>query len=120
MYLVIRIDGVLYRANRLAWLWVTGEWPEEAVDHKDLDSTNTKWANLRAATGTQNQANGPIQKNNKSGQKGVYWHKGAKKWIARIVVRGRTHHLGCFDHLNDAAAAYATAAAEHFGEFARP
>src|SRR4051812_35075520 len=45
------IDRV-YRESRLAWAFMTGDWPPKGfdVEHKDEDGTNNKWANLRLAT----------------------------------------------------------------------
>ena len=56
-YREIEIDGVTYQAHRLAWLHVTGEWPDAEIDHRDLDRGNNSWENLRAATSSQNHAN---------------------------------------------------------------
>lgn len=52
----IRVFGRVYSRHRLAWFYMTGEWPEE-IDHRDLDPTNDRWTNLRIATRSQNLAN---------------------------------------------------------------
>ena len=43
-------------------------------------------------------------KNNKSGHKGVYWHKVAGKWVAKIKWKGDEHYGGLFVNLEDAVA----------------
>lgn len=45
-----------FGAHRLAYLYMEGYIPTK-VDHKDLDKSNNKWMNLRAATSVQNAAN---------------------------------------------------------------
>jgi hypothetical protein len=47
-YLWIEIDGVKHRADKLAVLMMTGEYPDEVV-HLDGDKTNNIGANLQAA-----------------------------------------------------------------------
>lgn len=118
-YLSIRIDGTIFRANRLAWLWMTGEWPIYNIDHADSDFSNDRWGNLRLATQSQNSANRRIASNNSSGIKGVSWYKKYGKWAAHIKKNGRREFLGYFENIEDASAAYATAAVKLFGEFAR-
>lgn len=115
----IRIDGVLYYAHRLAWLWVTGEWPLNQIDHRNGEKADNRISKLRLATNTQNQYNVGPQRNNKSGFKGVAWHKGARKWVASIQHSGRSTHLGVFDDPVDAYEAYRRAAAATQGDFAR-
>ena len=66
------------------------------------------------------QANTTLRSYNTSGRKGVCWNKGSGKWQAGIKVRGKSLHLGLFDDIDAAAAAYQQAAAHHFGQFARP
>lgn len=56
-YSKINIGGQLYYAHRLAWLYMTGKWPKEHVDHKDNVRANNKWKNLREATYSQNNKN---------------------------------------------------------------
>src|SRR5579859_863508 len=56
-YRVIKIDGTQYFAHRLAWLYMTGEWPDYEIDHKDTIKNNNIWLNLREADHQQNQFN---------------------------------------------------------------
>ena len=71
-YISIRINGLLYGAHRLSWVYMTGEWPDEEIDHKDTHILNNKWGNLRKATKLQNRQNMSFRKKqNTSGYKGV-------------------------------------------------
>jgi hypothetical protein len=45
----IEVDGEIYPADRLAFLYVTGEWPVGAIEHIDGDLANDAWSNLRLA-----------------------------------------------------------------------
>ena len=69
-YRIIKIDGTAYRANRLAWFYVIGEWPAAQIDHKATDRSNDKWDNLREATQSKNTANGKLRSTNTSGLQG--------------------------------------------------
>jgi len=109
-YVQITIDGNVYLAHRLAWFIMTGKWPENEVDHKDTIKNNNKWENLREADDSQNGANRNIYSNNKSGIKGVCWHKASNKWLAQIRKNKKCMHLGLFSDINDAAKAYEKAA----------
>lgn len=97
----------------------TGQWPDHEVDHRDLCRPNNRWANLRAATDQQQQANTSMQKNNSSGHRGVSWDKRKEKWRAVIKVNYRHFHLGYFETKAAAAGAYNARAIQEFGEFAR-
>lgn len=116
---VIRVDCRLYLAHRLAWLYMTGEWPKNEIDHIDVSRRNNRWANLREATRRQNQANTPKQSNNTSGFKGVSFQRGVNKYRARIKAHGKKMSLGCFDTAEEAHLAYRSAAERIWGEFAR-
>jgi hypothetical protein len=119
-YRKICVDGRQYLAHRLAYLYVTGEWPAEYLDHINGNPGDDRWANLRSATGTQNSANKRKQRNNTSGFKGVLRHAARKKqWQARIGINGHGKCLGYFDTPENAHAAYVAAAVKRFGEFAR-
>ena len=116
-YLIIGIYGTLYRAHRIAWLYMTEEWPENDIDHKNLDRIDNTWSNLRQANDKFNNANKSVTKNNKLGVKGVNYRRG--KYEARIRVDGRLIILGYRNTKEEAAELYAEAAIMHFGEFAR-
>jgi hypothetical protein len=118
-YLKIKINGKPYSAHRLVWLWMTGEWPINQIDHIDCIRSNNRWTNLRAATHAQNMANRLIQRNNTSGYKGVWFDKRDRKWRVQIGAEGRRRYLGSYAARNDAAAIYSAAADKTFGEFAR-
>lgn len=118
-YWVIMIDGKLYKAHRLAWFYVTGEWPEHDIDHRDGNETNNKFDNLRECSHSQNMGNRKVGVNNTSGFKGVSFHKKNQKWRAYITLDKRRRCLGYFDDPASAGDAYFKAAVELFGEFAR-
>ena len=80
----IGIDGCYYPGARLAFLYVTGQWPPHLVDHIDRDPTNDRWSNLRAATLSQNRANSGLSRHNRSGVKGVYWYQRDRRWVVDI------------------------------------
>jgi len=87
------------------------------VDHRDGDRLNCRRSNLRPATRVQNVANSGARSSNKSGFKGVCWHKQHKRWYAQIMADGKNRFLGLFSDPAEAAAAYANAAGKYFGEF---
>ena len=118
-YVVVGIDGGYYRAHRLAWLYVHGEWPAGRLDHEDTHRDHNWIDNLRPATQSQNMANASRYRNNASGYKGVCWHKRKRCWHAQIQVAGRKRHLGYFGVAADGHAAYRAAALKYLGEFAR-
>jgi hypothetical protein len=89
------------------------------VDHRNGDGLDNRRANLRSATNSQNQANRGKSKRNKSGFKGVYFHKPAQKFLASIQFEGKLRHLGLFADPIEAAKAYDAAALEYFGQFAK-
>ncbi len=118
-YRVIRVMQKSYLIHRLAWFYVHGEWPEQ-IDHINGVRTDNRIANLRPANQSQNNANSPKRKDNTSGAKGVYFHKVKGKWCARIKPEGKKRVvIGYFSNVEDAAKAYADAAIEHFGNYAR-
>ena len=118
-YIVIRIDYRLYRAHRLAWLYMRGRWPRTEVDHIDGDPSNNRWGNLRLATSSHQKINARRRKDNTSGYRGIWWEQRRSHWIAEIRAEGQRYHLGSFDTAEEAHAAYIKAATRLHGEFAR-
>ena len=104
-YLCIKIDGKLYKAHRLAWLFMTGDFPPRLIDHINGIRDDNRFSNLREATKSENQQNlKRAQANNKSGFLGVYASYG--KWRAAITLDGKLTHIGSFKTPEIAHAAY--------------
>lgn len=116
-YIYVGVDRGKYRAHRLAWLYMTGEWPRE-LDHINRDRADNRWANLREASRSQNNINSKNHVNNTSGHKGVNWVARANSWRAYVSIDGRQKHLGYFKDFNVAVTARNEAAKRLFGEFA--
>ena len=87
------------------------------VDHIDNNPSNNALLNLRWATSAENQHNRLVNKNSKSGVKGVYFHKASQKYEARISIDGIKLNLGLFINIEDAKQARITKANELFGVF---
>jgi hypothetical protein len=106
-YLKVSVMSYQYRAQRLAWLYMTGEWPAADVDHIDGDRTNNRWANLRDVSRSTNLQNKrAAQSNSKTGLLGACWATRDQRFIARIKADGRYISLGGFDTAEQAHAAY--------------
>jgi hypothetical protein len=75
------IDGKLYGAARLAWLYVHGEWPKNQIDHINRLRDDNRLVNLRDVTHTENCNN--ISTNNGLPE-GVYWHTKSAKYQTKI------------------------------------
>jgi hypothetical protein len=117
-YVRIRLFYKFYLAHRLAYLYMTGVWPDEEIDHINGDGLDNRWSNLRPATHTQNMMNS--RKRMKNGlPKGVSRHKRSGKYQAHIRVNKESISLGLFTSTQTAHIAYALAAKKHFGDFAR-
>ena len=101
-YIQISLKGKTYRAHRLAWFYVHGEWPVDQIDHIDKNRTNNRIDNLRDVSNQINSTNQNKSKVNTSGVTGVYWSNYDKKWMARIQYNRKKLHLGYFDNKQDA------------------
>ena len=116
-YWMVRIDGKRYLASRIIYFMHHGvdPYPME-IDHEDRNSLNNSIGNLRLGGRVLQCQNRGTRSDNTSGVKGVCWHKGASKWLARIMVEGKQKHLGLFTALKEAAEARNAAVREHWPE----
>ena len=107
-YVQIRVDGVRYLAHRLAFLWMTGEWPRDMIDHINGVRDDNRFANLRPATRAENMQNQRrAMSNSQTGLLGVT--RVGKRFMATIQVDGRKIHIGTFDTPEQAHEAYLAA-----------
>lgn len=100
-YVQISIKSRLYSAHRLAWLYMTGEWPALEIDHRDGNALNNSWSNLRLATRGQNCQNCKVRKDNSTGAKGVY-PAGGGRFMAQVRANG-ARYSRAFAGLEEAA-----------------
>ena len=117
-YLYAGIDYGYYTVHRLIWLYVTGEWPTEMIDHINGNKIDNRISNLRLATRSLNAANSKARSSKKK-KKGVYYDCRRDKFYAHISYEGRKMHIGAFDDANSAHEAYMRAASKRYGEFSR-
>jgi len=116
-YHEIKIDNKVYKTHRLIFLYHHGYLPE-FLDHIDGNRSNNKIDNLRPCTLSENAHNSKINKNSKSGIKGVTWHTKNEVWRADIRINDKLKYLGCFPNMSYAADAVRSAREFYHGDFA--
>ena len=94
-YRQLSILNFRFYEHRIVYLFETGLWPENEIDHRDGNRANNLWENLHETTRLQNSMNVARSSANTSGATGVYQRKDTGKWQAQIKVRGRKRSLGC-------------------------
>lgn len=107
------ILGRKYRAHRVCWLLLHGEWPHGEIDHVDGNRENNCAENLRDVSRAENQRNRKRNRNNTSGVNGVRFDKRRGKWSAVIRVNGGRKQLGLFLLRSEAVAARMIANRHH-------
>ena len=95
-------------AHRLAWLYMTGVWPENQIDHINGGRDDNRWVNLREADNGQNMQNisGPHGKTF-TGELGVTFRR--NRFEARIQQGKKRLHIGTYKTKDEAVAAYLAA-----------
>jgi hypothetical protein len=88
------------------------------IDHLDGNTLNNQKNNLRICTHAENMRNSKINKNNKSGYKGVVYQINSNNYKAQIKFNNKTINIGSYIDPIDAARAYNAAALKYHGEFA--
>jgi hypothetical protein len=101
-YLRITINCKRYLAHRLAFLYMTGSWPEFEVDHINGVRSDNRWHNIRPCNRGENNQN--MVSRTKSKLLGV--SKNRDKWISRITIGNVNTYLGTFDTQEQAHIAY--------------
>jgi hypothetical protein len=114
----VTVDGRKYSASRLAWFYITGEWPNGIVDHRDWDTSNNRFNNLRVASPSQSSSYRRKVPRRKGPDlpRGVFVAR--RRFMAKIRVNRKERYLGTFDTPEEAQAAYLETARALFGEFA--
>lgn len=114
-YIVISILDKIHYAHRLAWLYMTGSYPELMIDHANGDKADNRFCNLREANNSQNQKNKKVRSDSTTKLKGAW--KAKNRWVSQININGKKVHLGTFDTPEEAHEAYCSAADRYNKEF---
>lgn len=112
-YIKISVKNKQYHAHRLAWMYVTGKFPLDEIDHINGQGTDNRFINMRAISSAENGKNMRRSSTNTSGVCGVSWFERDKCWRAQIRINRRTKHLGYFDTIIHAADARKNAEAKY-------
>lgn len=112
-YIRISINGHLVMAHRLAFLYMTGSFPDEQTDHIDGNRANNRWSNLRSVSREENSKNTKLRTANRSGAHGVTWYDHLGKWRVRITSGKQKIHVGYFSDHQSAIAARTDAEKTH-------
>lgn len=116
-YWEVSVDGVRVLAHIAAWLYMTGEWPRDQIDHKDRNGSNNRFDNLRESDQGQNLCNTSLRSNSASGFRGVKLHRASGLWQARVQFRGQEISAGYHPTAEQAAKARDTLAIKLHGVF---
>jgi len=111
-YIAVSIDGTKHYAHRLAFLYMTGRFPEQYVDHINGEKGDNRWLNLRDVSRKGNQRNQKKSVKNTSGVTGVCWEERVSRWKAYIEGENGRTYLGYFKCFDEAVAARKSAAKE--------
>lgn len=101
-YVYIRINKKAYLAHRLAWFYVTGQWPEFQVDHKNRVRSDNRFKNLGDLSGSKNCLNRKPRKGSRSGVTGVAWKSRDNKWMVYVEQNKVRVNLGTYTDLDEA------------------
>jgi hypothetical protein len=113
-YRLININGIAFYEQRLAWLYVTGEWPVFIVDHDNENKADNRFHNLKDVSWSGNNIKRQLHLRNTSGETGVSLHK-CGRWRAALWFNGRQVYHKLFSTKEEAAAAYAEQRAIYHG-----
>jgi len=96
-YIYMSVNGTRTVAHRLAWLYMTGGFPELDIDHINGDKSDNRWVNLREVSESVNLQNQRrAHRNSQSGLLGVRKNNRGDGWSARIRIDGKVMQIGTF------------------------
>jgi len=113
-YSHVMIKRKMYKCHRIVIAIFTGKWPNGIVDHINGDGADNRIENLRETDLEGNAQNRRLNKNNKSGIRGVNWKADSEKWRVRIQFRGKRILVGDYKTLTEAEDARKNAALMYY------
>jgi hypothetical protein len=115
IYRMIKINGK-WTSQSLSRYIMDVTDPKLVVDYINRNPLDNRKENLRICTHRQNVQNAATREGCSSKYPGVCFNKKAKKWVASIMIHGKSHYLGLFIEERQAAKAYEQAVRELTGE----
>lgn len=112
-YTILTLDRTLFRAHRVAWFFVHGEWPKDEIDHINRMRSDNRLANLRIADRSKNGFNKPVRSDSKIGVKNVSYDQETGVYYVRLVIDKKPFNFGGFATIGEAAACAATERLKH-------
>jgi len=112
-YYGIWLSNRMIKAHRLAWLYMTGAWPTQDIDHINGIRHDNRWSNLRICNKSENGQNRKKSSNNTSGHPGVYWMAGRARWRVIITSKNKRMLVGDFQTIEEAVEARKKAKTEY-------
>ena len=116
-YVSVHLKGRQYPAHRLIWA-MHGNVPAVTIDHINRNRSDNRIENLRAATKNQQLFNVGLRSDNRSGVKGVSWHKYSNAWRGQVYFQGKSYHAGIFKNKDECIDAVKVLRERLHGEFA--
>lgn len=109
-YKQISVAGKPYLAHRLAWFYMTGEWPKGEIHHINHVRNDNSWNNLTLARSRSIQMQSQLPRNgakikSSTGVTGVAFFAKYSRFHVSMAIKGKRTYLGSFDNLLDAVAA---------------
>lgn len=86
----------------------------EVIDHRNQNKLDNRKFNLRIASKSLNSINSKMNKNNKTGVKGVFFYKRKNKFIAYLTLNKKRIDFGYFENIEDAIKARLNGELEYF------
>lgn len=110
-YRYIEISNINHLEHRLIWVYLTGVWPLDQLDHINKNRSDNRFSNLREVNNSENQRNTTLRSSNKSGVMGIHIRTDNGKWSVRINHNGERYVLGSFTDFFEACCARKSAEA---------
>ena len=115
-YVQISVDGIGYRAHRLAFLYMEGRLPK-LIDHVDRNKSNNRWKNLRETAHIFNSMNQGCKGRSTTGVRNVRFNPLRSTYEVRLRAMGLNIFIGSYGDLEAAELVAQLAREKYFKEF---
>lgn len=102
-YVYVDGKGLMKKVHRIVYECFHGSLENtQLIDHINRKKYDNRLKNLRVVTNSENLRNQGLSKRNRSGYKGISWHRRDKKWQCFICDNNKNIYLGGYDNIKDA------------------